>query len=72
MEHTTVRQLTSAVIIAAPLILICYDVFVYFTFGVTTTITDVVRGWNRASLWPEIIYVVGVVGLWLHLFRGIL
>ncbi len=63
------RQVSAFVAIATPLIVIFYDAFVFFAFGVQATITDVIREWNMKSAWAEAIYVLGAVGLWLHFFR---
>ncbi len=66
------RQVSAIVTVGAPLVVIFYDAFVFLAFGVQATITDVIREWNGKSSWAEAIYVIGAVGLYLHLFRRFL
>lgn len=65
---STVQRLTAILVIAAPLVVISYDVIVSIVWGRTATITAVVQSW--AHEYRDLPYVVAglFVWLWLHLF----
>ena len=63
------RDFTAYFILLAPLAILATDCFVWIRFGTEATITGVVRGWAEKSDWPEVVFVVGVVVLYYHLFR---
>lgn len=62
------RDITIWVILLAPTLVIAYDIFVWLV-DADATISGVVRDWSKVTPWPEFIYVLGVVILYLHLFR---
>lgn len=64
------RNLTAAIIILGPLLVIVYDFIVWVVYGSASTITGVIRDWADESTWPMFLYVVGAVVLYLHLFCG--
>lgn len=68
----TVRYLTIVFIVSAPLIILGVDYLVLVRYGYDATITGVIRSWAEKGLWAEAVFLVGVLILWLHLFRGVL
>ncbi len=65
------KQVTAWFILAAPILILAVDVWVYFRFGPDDTITGVVRDWSKESWLPEAVFLAGCLLLWLHLFRGL-
>lgn len=64
------RDITAWFILIAPLVILTMDGIVWWFCSSGCTITGVVREWAMESPWPEALYVLGVVVLYLHLFRG--
>lgn len=63
------RQITTLFIITAPVLILFCDWLAYRYCGYEATITAVVRDWHAKSSWPEVIFLLGCVVLYLHLFR---
>jgi hypothetical protein len=64
------RTATEMVILLVPLLLLLYTATAGGVAGYEATITGVVRGWASGSGWPEFMFLVLVVALYAHLFRG--
>ena len=65
------RAVTIWFILTAPILILIVDWIVYFRWGQAATITGVVREWSKDSWLPEVVFMAGVLLLWLHLFRGV-
>ena len=70
MDADMARRITAFVTVAAPVSIIAFDVLMLAFFGSQTTITSVVRGWSVKSIWPEVVFILGAVGLYVHFFRN--
>lgn len=64
------RTVTVWFILVAPIAILLFDVLLYILGGYTATITAVVRSWHEQSSWPEFLFLVGVLLLYSHFFRG--
>ena len=64
------RDATAAFVLVAPVVLLALDLAIDRLVGQHATITGVVRSWAEESTWPEFVYVVGTVILYLHFFKG--
>ena len=63
------RDVTAWFVIVAPPLVLVADAVVFFLDGYEATITAVIRDWSEDSCIPEVVFIVGAVLLWGHLFR---
>lgn len=66
------KHITSWVVILGPIVVLGLDWLVFRFFGYEATITGVVRTWAEKSAWPEAVYLLGALVLYLHLYRKFL
>jgi hypothetical protein len=65
------KSVTSWFVLTAPFLILLTDALVYLLFGYEATITGVVRSWHEKSYLPEVLFLVGCLLLYLHLFRNL-
>lgn len=63
------RDVTAWFVLLGPPLVLLVDWLVYFRCGYPATITAVVREWHSQSVIPEVLFVAGIIILWLHLFH---
>lgn len=63
------KELVGWLILVGPVLILLADIVIWLV-NAEDTITSVVRGWAYKSPWPEIVYVLGSVTLYLHFFRN--
>lgn len=63
------REVVAWFVLVTPLLIIVADVMIWFS-DPYATITMVVRSWAMDSVWPETVYVLGTLVLYLHFFRN--